>query len=126
MAYGWEDRSQPVLENVSEASALDRVQERARLNKALEDAPAECRRISKRFNAASQKRECRYFRSTPICWNDLQLKKGCTALGAGFCGRMGSQTVIEQFAGRFASFRTAICGSGPRICVHWAAAVIPS
>lgn len=67
MAYGWEDRSQPVLENVSEASALDRVQERARLNKALEDATAECRRISKRFNAASQKRVPLFSISTPIC-----------------------------------------------------------
>ncbi|ENZ0348994.1 phosphoenolpyruvate--protein phosphotransferase [Morganella morganii] len=106
MAYGWEDRSQPVLEHVSEASALDRVQERARLNKALEDATAECRRISKRFNAASQKESAAIFDLYSHLLNDLQLKKGLYSMvEQGFVAEWAVKTVIEQFAARFAGLQ---------------------
>lgn len=61
MAYGWRDMSQPLLEHVCQACALDIDAERHRLAEALEDASAECRRISKRFLASAQKESAAIF-----------------------------------------------------------------
>ncbi|MDE9590985.1 phosphoenolpyruvate-utilizing N-terminal domain-containing protein, partial [Xenorhabdus bovienii] len=61
MSQGWQDRSQPLLEQVSEASTLDYQSERLRLIRALEETTAECRRISKRFTSSSQKESAAIF-----------------------------------------------------------------
>ncbi len=63
MAYGWQEMSQPTLDHVFKASALDIKSELNRLTVALEDATSECRRFSKRFYGEFTKRECGYFRS---------------------------------------------------------------
>ena len=55
VAEGWQDSSQPSLDQVYRASTLDTASERERLT-ALEEAGAEFRRFSKRFAASSQKR----------------------------------------------------------------------
>lgn len=56
VAEGWQDSSQPSLDQVYRASTLDTASERERLTLALEEAGAEFRRFSKRFAASSQKR----------------------------------------------------------------------
>lgn len=61
VAEGWQDSSQPSLDQVYRASTLDTASERERLTLALEEAGAEFRRFSKRFAASSP--NCR----TPTC-----------------------------------------------------------
>ncbi|MEW7000466.1 hypothetical protein M5585_08475 [Serratia ureilytica] len=67
VAEGWQDSSQPSLDQVYRASTLDTASERERLTLALEEAGAEFRRFSKRFAASSQRRARRSSIFTLTC-----------------------------------------------------------
>ncbi|AOM42292.1 phosphoenolpyruvate--protein phosphotransferase [Xenorhabdus hominickii] len=106
MAQGWQDRSQPLLEQVSEASTLDYQAERSRLTQALEQATAECRRISKRFTASSQKESAAIFDLYSHLLNDPQLKQDLFySVDNGFVAEWAIKTVIEKYAAQFASLQ---------------------
>ncbi|OAT34360.1 phosphoenolpyruvate--protein phosphotransferase [Proteus myxofaciens] len=99
MAYGWQEVSQPTLENVFQASALDINAELIRLNIALEGATAECRRFSKRFMANSQKESAAIFDLYSHLLNDPQLKqKMVEVISQGYVAQWAVKQVIEQYA----------------------------
>ncbi|MBD1229170.1 phosphoenolpyruvate--protein phosphotransferase [Xenorhabdus griffiniae] len=103
MAQGWQDRSQPLLEQVTEALTLDCQAERSRLTLALEETTAECRRISKRFTANSQKESAAIFDLYSHLLNDPQLKRDLfCAVDNGFVAEWAIKTVIEKYAEQFA------------------------
>lgn len=103
MAQGWQDRSQPLLEQVTEALTLDCQAERSRLTLALEETTAECRRISKRFTASSQKESAAIFDLYSHLLNDPQLKRDLfCAVDNGFVAEWAIKTVIEKYAEQFA------------------------
>ncbi|MBD2781033.1 phosphoenolpyruvate--protein phosphotransferase [Xenorhabdus szentirmaii] len=106
MAQGWQDRSQPLLDQVHEAWTLDYQAERSRLTYALEEATAECRRISKRFTSSSQKESAAIFDLYSHLLNDPQLKQDMfSSVDNGFMAEWGVKTVIEKYAERFASLQ---------------------
>ncbi|MBD2811436.1 phosphoenolpyruvate--protein phosphotransferase [Xenorhabdus sp. Vera] len=106
MSQGWQDRSQPLLEQVSEASTLDYQSERLRLIRALEEATAECRRISKRFTSSSQKESAAIFDLYSHLLNDPQLKQDLFySVDNGFVAEWAVKTVIEKYAEQFASLQ---------------------
>ncbi|SUC32592.1 fused phosphoenolpyruvate-protein phosphotransferase PtsP/GAF domain [Providencia rettgeri] len=80
MAYGWQDSSQPSLDSIFQASAIDIDKEKQRLVAALESATAECRRISKRFMASSAKESAAIFDLYNHLLSDPQLKNTCLPL----------------------------------------------
>ncbi len=102
MAYGWQDNSQPLLENIYQASALDSDVEKHRLIEALETAEAECRRTSKRFMANAQKESAAIFDLYNHLLNDSQLKKRLfSTIEAGFIAEWAVKTVIEDYVEQF-------------------------
>ncbi|KLU17027.1 MULTISPECIES: phosphoenolpyruvate--protein phosphotransferase [Xenorhabdus] len=106
LAQGWQDRSQPLLEQVTEALTPDYQAERSRLTLALEEATAECRRISKRFTASSQKESAAIFDIYSHLLNDPQLKRDLfCAVDNGFVAEWAIKTVIEKYAEQFASLQ---------------------
>ncbi|MDR0217345.1 MAG: phosphoenolpyruvate--protein phosphotransferase [Enterobacteriaceae bacterium] len=106
MAQGWQDCSQPSLEHVCEASTLDYQAERSRLTLALEQATAECRRISKRFTANSQKESAAIFDLYSHLLNDPKLKQDLfSSVDNGFIAQWSVKTVIEKYAAQFASLQ---------------------
>ncbi|CDL79399.1 phosphoenolpyruvate--protein phosphotransferase [Xenorhabdus cabanillasii] len=108
MAQGWQDCSQPALELVFAASTLNYQAERSRLTQALELATAECRRISKRFTASSQKESAAIFDLYSHLLNDPKLKQDLFhSVDNGFIAEWAVKTVIEKYAGQFASLQDA-------------------
>jgi phosphotransferase system enzyme I (PtsP) len=106
VAEGWQDNSQPLLEQVYQASTLDTVSERERLMQALEDAGAEFRRFSKRFTASSQKESAAIFDLYSHLLNDARLKRELFAeIDAGSVAEWAVKQVIEVFAAQFASLQ---------------------
>ncbi|MDC9612523.1 phosphoenolpyruvate--protein phosphotransferase [Xenorhabdus khoisanae] len=106
MAQGWQDRSQPLLDQVSEALTLDYQAERSRLTRALEQTTAECRRISKRFTVSSQKESAAIFDLYSHLLNDPQLKQDLFySVDNGFMAEWAIKVVIEKYAEQFASLQ---------------------
>lgn len=106
MAYGWQEVSQPILEHVFKASALDIKAELTRLTAALEEATAECRRFSKRFMANAQKESAAIFDLYSHLLNDPQLKQKITAvIMQGYVAEWAVKVVIEKFSAQFASLK---------------------
>ncbi|WP_446469937.1 phosphoenolpyruvate--protein phosphotransferase [Xenorhabdus stockiae] len=108
MAQGWQDCSQPSLEQVSEALTLDYQAERSRLTRALEQATAECRRISKRFTASSQKESAAIFDLYSHLLNDPKLKQDLFhSVDNGFIAEWAVKSVVEKYAEQFANLQDA-------------------
>ncbi|QTL39460.1 phosphoenolpyruvate--protein phosphotransferase [Xenorhabdus budapestensis] len=108
MAQGWQDCSQPSLEQIFEASTLNYQAERSHLTRALELATAECRRISKRFTASSQKESAAIFDLYSHLLNDPKLKQDLFhSVDNGFIAEWAVKTVIEKYAEQFASLQDA-------------------
>ncbi|WP_310794367.1 phosphoenolpyruvate-utilizing N-terminal domain-containing protein, partial [Pseudomonas aeruginosa] len=106
MAYGWQEVSQPTLENVFKASALDIKAELTRLNIALEDATAECRRFSKRFMANAQKESAAIFDLYSHLLNDPQLKqKMVEVISQGYVAQWAVKDVIEKYSAQFSDLK---------------------
>ncbi|MEQ4989100.1 phosphoenolpyruvate--protein phosphotransferase [Proteus sp. fly-1089] len=106
MAYGWQEVSQPILENVFKASALDIKAELNRLTMALEDATAECRRFSKRFMANAQKESAAIFDLYSHLLNDPQLKHKMTAIiTQGYVAEWAVKVVVEKVSAQFSSLK---------------------
>lgn len=106
MAYGWQEVSQPILENVFKASTLDIKAELNRLTVALEDATAECRRFSKRFMANAQKESAAIFDLYSHLLNDPQLKHKMTAIiTQGYVAEWAVKVVVEKVAAQFSSLK---------------------
>ncbi|MBI6529310.1 phosphoenolpyruvate--protein phosphotransferase [Proteus vulgaris] len=106
MAYGWQEISQPILENVFKASTLDIKAELNRLAVALEDATAECRRFSKRFMANAQKESAAIFDLYSHLLNDPQLKHKMTAIiTQGYVAEWAVKVVVEKVSAQFSSLK---------------------
>lgn len=106
MAYGWQEVSQPILENVFKASALDIKAELNRLTVALEEATAECRRFSKRFMANAQKESVAIFDLYSHLLNDPQLKHKMTAIiTQGYVAEWAVKVVVEKVSAQFSSLK---------------------
>ncbi|MCE9938482.1 MULTISPECIES: phosphoenolpyruvate--protein phosphotransferase [Serratia] len=106
VAEGWQDSSQPSLDQVYKASTLDTASERERLTQALEEAGAEFRRFSKRFAASSQKESAAIFDLYSHLLNDARLKRELFAeIDAGSVAEWAVKQVIEVFAAQFASLQ---------------------
>ncbi|HDS8303266.1 phosphoenolpyruvate--protein phosphotransferase [Proteus mirabilis] len=106
MAYGWQEMSQPTLDHVFKASALDIKSELNRLTVALEDATSECRRFSKRFMANSQKESAAIFDLYSHLLNDPQLRQKMTGVvQQGYVAEWAVKVVIEKFSAQFSSLK---------------------
>lgn len=106
VAEGWQDSSQPTLEQVYKASTLDTARERERLTHALEEAGAEFRRFSKRFSAGAQKESAAIFDLYSHLLNDSRLKRELFAeIDAGSVAEWAVKQVIEAFAEQFAKLK---------------------
>ena len=106
MAYGWQEMSQPTLDHVFKASALDIKSELNRLTVALEDATSECRRFSKRFMANSQKESAAIFDLYSHLLNDPQLRQKMTGvIQQGYVAEWTVKVVIEKFSAQFSSLK---------------------
>lgn len=106
MAYGWQEVSQPILEQVYKASVLDIKAELNRMTVALEDATAECRRFSKRFMANAQKESAAIFDLYSHLLNDPQLKHKITAIiTQGYVAEWAVKVVIEKFSSQFSNLK---------------------
>lgn len=106
MAYGWQEMSQPTLDHVFKASALDIKSELNRLTVALEDATSECRRFSKRFMANSQKESAAIFDLYSHLLNDPQLRQKMTGvIQQGYVVEWAVKVVIEKFSAQFSSLK---------------------
>ncbi|EPP3372702.1 phosphoenolpyruvate--protein phosphotransferase [Proteus mirabilis] len=106
MAYGWQEMSQPTLNHVFKASALDIKSELNRLTVALEDATSECRRFSKRFMANSQKESAAIFDLYSHLLNDPQLRQKMTGvIQQGYVAEWAVKVVIEKFSAQFSSLK---------------------
>ncbi len=104
IAHGWMDATLPLMEQVSEASALDAGQETERLTAALEEAAAEFRRYSKRFTAGAQKETAAIFDLYLHLLSDNRLRKALYAeIETGAVAEWAVKKVIEKFAEQFAS-----------------------
>ncbi|BDH44744.1 phosphoenolpyruvate--protein phosphotransferase [Salmonella enterica subsp. enterica serovar Choleraesuis] len=103
IARGWMDTSQPLIEQVSEASTLDRSQERERLTAALEQAALEFRRHSKRFSAGAQKETAAIFDLYLHLLSDQRLRRELySAIEKGSVAEWAVRQVISKFAEQFA------------------------
>ncbi|HEK0312750.1 TPA: phosphoenolpyruvate--protein phosphotransferase [Proteus mirabilis] len=106
MAYGWQEMSQPTLDHIFKASALDIKSELNRLTVALEDATSECRRFSKRFMANSQKESAAIFDLYSHLLNDPQLRQKMTGvIQQGYVAEWAVKVVIEKFSAQFSSLK---------------------
>ncbi|HGM9888521.1 TPA: phosphoenolpyruvate--protein phosphotransferase [Proteus mirabilis] len=106
MAYDWQEMSQPTLDHVFKASALDIKSELNRLTVALEDATSECRRFSKRFMANSQKESAAIFDLYSHLLNDPQLRQKMTGvIQQGYVAEWAVKVVIEKFSAQFSSLK---------------------
>ncbi|MEQ4621135.1 phosphoenolpyruvate--protein phosphotransferase [Providencia vermicola] len=106
MAYGWQDSSQPSFDSICEASALNQNDEKQRLITAIENAASECRRISKRFIAHSQKESAAIFDLYNHLLHDPQLKNRLfSAIEQGFVAEWAVKTVIEDYVEQFSRLR---------------------
>ncbi|HEJ9507054.1 TPA: phosphoenolpyruvate--protein phosphotransferase [Proteus mirabilis] len=106
MAYGWQEMSQPTLDHVFKASALDIKSELNRLTVALEDATSECRRFSKRFMANSQKESAAIFDLYSHLLYDPQLRQKMTGvIQQGYVAEWAVKVVIEKFSAQFSSLK---------------------
>ncbi|HKS32447.1 MAG TPA: phosphoenolpyruvate--protein phosphotransferase [Enterobacteriaceae bacterium] len=104
VAQGWVDTTQPLMEQVYEASTLDTVSERERLTAALEEAAGEFRRYSKRFSAGSQNETAAIFDLYSHLLSDARLKRELfAAIDGGSVAEWAVKTVIEKFAEQFAA-----------------------
>jgi len=104
VAQGWIDTTQPLMEQVYEASTLDTVSERERLTTALEEAAGEFRRYSKRFSAGSQNETAAIFDLYSHLLSDARLKRELfAAVDGGSVAEWAVKTVIEKFAKQFAA-----------------------
>lgn len=104
VAQGWVDTTQPLMEQVYEASTLDTVSERERLTTALEEAAGEFRRYSKRFSAGSQNETAAIFDLYSHLLSDARLKRELfAAVDGGSVAEWAVKTVIEKFAEQFAA-----------------------
>ena len=104
VAQGWVDTTQPLMEQVYEASTLDTVSERERLTAALEEAAGEFRRYSKRFSAGSQNETAAIFDLYSHLLSDVRLKRELfAAVDGGSVAEWAVKTVIEKFAEQFAA-----------------------
>ena len=104
VAQGWVDTTQPLMEQVYEASTLDTVSERERLTAALEEAAGEFRRYSKRFSAGSQNETAAIFDLYSHLLSDARLKRELfAAVDGGSVAEWAVKTVIERFAEQFAA-----------------------
>lgn len=104
VAQGWVDTTQPLMEQVYEASTLDTVSERERLTTALEEAAGEFRRYSKRFSAGSQNETAAIFDLYSHLLSDARLKRELfAAVDGGAVAEWAVKTVIEKFAEQFAA-----------------------
>lgn len=104
VAQGWVDTTQPLMEQVYEASTLDTVSERERLTAALEEAAGEFRRYSKRFSAGSQNETAAIFDLYSHLLSDALLKRELfAAIDGGSVAEWAVKTVIEKFAEQFAA-----------------------
>ncbi len=98
------DTTQPLMEQVYEASTLDTVSERERLTAALEEAAGEFRRYSKRFSAGSQNETAAIFDLYSHLLSDARLKRELfAAVDGGSVAEWAVKTVIEKFAEQFAA-----------------------
>ncbi|MFP1734951.1 phosphoenolpyruvate--protein phosphotransferase [Lonsdalea quercina] len=106
IASGWQDRSQPSLEQVFPASSLDSDRERSRLLLAMENAAAEFRRYSKRFSASAQKESAAIFDLYSHLLNDARLKRELSQeVDTGSSAEWAVKVVIERFSAQFASLQ---------------------
>lgn len=106
IGIGWQDSTQPSLDQVYMASTLDTVRERERLTRALEEAGAEFRRFSKRFTASAQKESAAIFDLYSHLLNDARLKRDLfTEIDKGAVAEWAVKKVVEQFAAQFASLQ---------------------
>ncbi|ROP59577.1 transcriptional regulator [Enterobacter sp. BIGb0383] len=104
VAQGWVDTTQPLMEQVYQASTLDTVSERERLTAALEEAAGEFRRYSKRFSAGSQNETAAIFDLYSHLLSDALLKRELfAAIDGGSVAEWAVKTVIEKFAEQFAA-----------------------
>lgn len=103
VAQGWMDSTQPLMEQVSAGSTLNKVLERGRLTSALEDATAEFRRHSKRFAAGVQKETAAIFDLYSHLLSDARLRRELfEEIDKGSVAEWAVKTVIEKFAEQFA------------------------
>lgn len=106
MAYGWQDSSQPSFDSICEACALDQNAEKQRLITAIENAASECRRISKRFIANSQKESAAIFDLYNHLLHDPQLKKRLfSAIEQGSMAEWAVKIVIADYVEQFSRLR---------------------
>ncbi|MDN5680755.1 MAG: phosphoenolpyruvate--protein phosphotransferase, partial [Ewingella sp.] len=106
IGIGWQDSTQPSLDQVYMASTLDTVRERERLTRALDEAGAEFRRFSKRFSASAQKESAAIFDLYSHLLNDARLKRDLfTEIDKGAVAEWAVKKVVEQFAAQFASLQ---------------------
>jgi len=104
IAEGWVDVTLPLIEQVSEASTLDIVQERERLTGALEESAAEFRRYSKRFSAGAQTETAAIFDLYSHLLSDARLRRELfEEIDRGSVAEWAVKKVIEKFAAQFAS-----------------------
>ncbi|WJV54944.1 phosphoenolpyruvate--protein phosphotransferase [Prodigiosinella aquatilis] len=102
IAPGWQDCSQPSLDQVFPTSTLDTERERSRLLLAIEEATAEFRRFSKRFTAGAQKESAAIFDLYSHLLNDTRLKRELfQEVGEGNAAEWAVKVVIERFAEQF-------------------------
>ncbi|EKT60121.1 phosphoenolpyruvate--protein phosphotransferase [Providencia sneebia] len=102
MAYGWQDSSQPTFDSIYEASALNINDEKQHLINAIENAASECRRISKRFMANSQKESAAIFDLYNHLLHDPQLKKRLfAAIEQGAIAQWAVKKVIDDYVEQF-------------------------
>jgi phosphotransferase system enzyme I (PtsP) len=104
VAEGWVDATLPLLEQVTEASALNPAQERERLTTALEEASAEFRRFSNRFAAGAQKETAAIFDLYSHLLADARLRRELyMEVDKGYVAEWAVKQVIEKFAAQFAA-----------------------
>ena len=102
IAPGWVDQVQPLLEQVTRASALDIEQEQERLLLAMAEAGEEFRRYSKRFSGSAQKESAEIFNLYSHLLSEPRLKKSLLAeIEQGIVAEWAVKVVIEKFAAQF-------------------------
>ncbi|MEY8709970.1 phosphoenolpyruvate--protein phosphotransferase PtsP [Mangrovibacter phragmitis] len=100
---GWMDTTSPLIEQVFEASALDKSLERERLTGALEEAANEFRRYSKRFSAGAQKETAAIFDLYSHLLSDARLRRELfDEVDGGAVAEWAVKKIIEKFAAQFA------------------------
>lgn len=104
IATGWMDTTLPLIEHVTEASALNTGQERERLTTAIDEATSEFRRFSKRFAAGAQKETAAIFDLYSHLLSDARLRRELyDEVEKGSVAEWAVKKVIEKFAAQFAA-----------------------